>query len=219
MNCKDFLARHSDWYDGLLEHSAAVRFQLHADACDSCARYDRVVRRGVELVRELPGVELSSDFESRMRHRLYHERDAMAAARRSGLGVYAVAASILFVTAAAGWFGIAASRTPIVDGQAIYAVAPPAATSVEANARAVASDEPMLALAAKSSAPAEELAPIEAEVKGHDPHVASANEWPVYSRPAVRVAFPASHTTLVVRPADFRDVGSRVPVVPLLIRH
>ena len=218
MNCKDFLARHSDWYDGLLDAGAADRFRLHADACDACARYDRVVRRGVELARELPSVELSSDFESRMRHRLYHERDAMAAERRSGVGVYAVAASIIFVTAAAGWFGIAAGRAPVVDGQVVFA-AVPAITSVRANARAIPSGEPLLALNSARSEPAEEVAPLEADVKGHDPHVASPNAWPVYSRPAARVAFPASQTTLVVRPAHFRDVGSRTPVVPLLIRH
>jgi len=153
-----------------------------------------------------------------MRHRLYHERDAMAAERRTGLGVYAVAASVILVSAAAGWFGIATGRTPVVDGQVVFA-AVPAITSVQANARAVSGAQPMLALDAESPRTTEEVAPIEAEAKGHDPHVANPNAWPVYSRPAVRVAFPASHTTLVVRPANFRDVGSRTPVVPLLIRH
>ena len=219
MNCKDFLARHSEWYDGMLEPSAAERLQAHADACASCAHYDHVVRRGAELARDLlPVVELSSDFEGRMRHRLFHERDAMAVRRSAGSSIYAVAASIVLISAAAGTFAIAAGRTPIVDGDVVFAVAPPAVSSVETNSLA-ATDAPLITLSRSKTD--DVVAPIEAEAKGHDPHVASAapSGWPVYSRNAVAVAFPASHTTLVVRPADLRPVGSRAIVAPLLVRH
>ena len=219
MNCKDFLARHSEWYDGMLEPSAAELVEAHANACSSCAHYDHVVRRGAQLARDLlPTLELSGDFEGRMRHRLFHERDAMAARRGAGSAVYAVAASILLVSAAAGTLAVAAGRTPIVDGDVVFAIAPPAISPVERNSLA-AMDAPLIAI--DRSKTDDVVAPIEAEAKGHDPHVASAapSGWPVYSRPAVAVAFPASHTTLVVRPADLRSVGSRGLVAPLLVRH
>jgi hypothetical protein len=178
-----------------------------------------VVRRGTDLARELlPAVGVSADFEARMRHRLFHERDA-AAARRHGAGmggVFGAAASIVLVAAAAGLMALAGNRTPIVDGQVVFAAAPPAITSLAAHSFAVAS---VPALEPASGAAPETVAPIEAEAKGHDPHVAGPAGWPVYSRGAAAVAFPASHTTLVVRPAEFRPIVARVPVAPILIRH
>lgn len=219
MNCKDFLARHSEWYDGMLEPSAAELLRAHADACPSCARYDRVVRRGADLARDLlAAIEPSSDFEQRMRHRLFHERDAMAAPRDAGAGVYAVAASIILLIAAAGSFALASSRTPIVDGNVVFAMAPPAISPLQTNSMVVSAAPLIPPFTEKTD---DIVAPIEAEAKGHDPHVASTapSGWPVYSRGAVAAAFPAGNTTLVVRPAEFRPVGSRAVVVPLLVRH
>lgn len=218
MNCKDFLARHSDYHDGLLQAAAADELRAHAERCRSCRRYDEVVRRGTDLARDLlPTVELSADFDARMRHRLYHERDALHRRRSNGMsGVFAVAASIVLVSAAAGLFAAAASRTPIVDGDVVFAAAPPAITPLAANA-VVAESAPSLSGAVRIATAT--VAPIQAEARGHDPHVASPEGWPVYSRRAARVAFPASHTTLVVRPTDFRPIVSRVPATPILIRH
>ena len=74
-SCREFLARHSDYLDGLLPADQAASLQLHMHACRVCARYDRIVRQGAELVRELPDVAPSPDFEQRLQHRIYHIDD------------------------------------------------------------------------------------------------------------------------------------------------
>lgn len=75
-DCGEFMARHSDYMDGLLPTLAVARLQAHVEACRACARYDRVVRKGIDLVRDLPVIEPTSDFEQRLQHRLYHLEDA-----------------------------------------------------------------------------------------------------------------------------------------------
>ena len=78
MACAEFLAGHSEYLDGLLSPVAAARLSAHAAVCDSCARYDRIVRKGIDLVRDLPDAEPSADFEMRLQHRIFHMEDARA---------------------------------------------------------------------------------------------------------------------------------------------
>jgi hypothetical protein len=75
-DCDEFMARHSDYMDGLLPTLAAARLQAHVEVCLACARYDRVVRKGIDLVRDLPVIEPTCDFQQRLQHRLYHVEDA-----------------------------------------------------------------------------------------------------------------------------------------------
>jgi hypothetical protein len=76
--CDELLARHADYLDGLLAPHEAARLQLHMELCTSCARYDRIVRHGTELVRDLPEITPSSDFELRLQHRIFHLEDSAA---------------------------------------------------------------------------------------------------------------------------------------------
>jgi hypothetical protein len=76
VSCDAFRAGHSEYIDGLLTPVAAARLSAHAVVCESCARYDRIVRTGAELVRELPAIEPSADFELRLQHRIFHVDDA-----------------------------------------------------------------------------------------------------------------------------------------------
>jgi hypothetical protein len=75
MVCNEILAQHSDYLDGLLAPHDAARVQWHLSRCGSCARYDRIVRRGLDLVRELPEVTPGADFEERLQHRIFHVQD------------------------------------------------------------------------------------------------------------------------------------------------
>lgn len=61
MTCEEFLARHSDFLDEELGAEGAVEMRLHLAGCERCARYDRVLRRGLALVRDLEPVLPSSD--------------------------------------------------------------------------------------------------------------------------------------------------------------
>lgn len=75
MRCEEFLEGYSDYLDGLLSQPERERFNEHLDGCDSCTRYDRVVQRGLTVVRSLPRVNPPSDFLPRLRHRIYHIED------------------------------------------------------------------------------------------------------------------------------------------------
>ena len=222
MTCNDFLERHTEWLDGELDSAAARRVMAHASRCESCARYDRVVRRGTDLVRNIvPPVEVSDDFGARVRHRLYHERDAMARRRSMLPSVYAAAAAVVLVSAGAGAYAVIEGRTPVVEGKVVVVDAPrERVTPILENSRAV-DQAPTLALASvQRDAPARRSAPPVQDPKASPADGAEVEEtWPVYSRGAVAVAFPAARNDGVTRTADFRPVGSRAPVTPLLIRY
>jgi anti-sigma factor RsiW len=82
MDCDTFLDGHSDFRDGLLMLPDRVAFEAHLRECDHCARYDRVLHKGVQVLRNRPELEVSDDFMDRLQHRLYHVDDEMANARR-----------------------------------------------------------------------------------------------------------------------------------------
>jgi hypothetical protein len=104
MDCEEFLNGYSDFRDGLLPFEAAVEFEIHLDACGSCGRYDRVVRHGAELCRDLPEVELSGDFRARLQDRLLDVEEEMRGPARSASGLPASAAlSIAAAVALAAW--------------------------------------------------------------------------------------------------------------------
>ncbi len=61
MTCGEFLARHSEYLDEELGADGAAEMRRHIAGCARCARYDRVLRRGLELVRGLEPVLPSTD--------------------------------------------------------------------------------------------------------------------------------------------------------------
>lgn len=123
MTCQEFLARYSDYLDEMLDPVEAARMHHHLVGCASCARYDRVVRRGLELVRELPVVEPSPDFEPRLQHRLFHVRDEQAGERASGASAV-VALAIAGMLAAIAWSPLLRQDPLTIDLPAVQARAP-----------------------------------------------------------------------------------------------
>ena len=61
MTCGEFLARHSEYLDQELGADAAAEMRRHASRCARCARYDRVLRRGLQLLRQAEPVLPSCD--------------------------------------------------------------------------------------------------------------------------------------------------------------
>lgn len=61
MTCGEFLALHSEYLDEELGAEAAAAMRLHLAGCSRCARYDRVLRHGLDLVRGLEPVVPSTD--------------------------------------------------------------------------------------------------------------------------------------------------------------
>lgn len=71
MHCERFLARYSEYRDGLLPPEDKAEFEAHVEECTCCARYHRVMEEGLHLLSSIPSAETSDDFMPRLRHRLY----------------------------------------------------------------------------------------------------------------------------------------------------
>lgn len=127
MDCQTFLAGYSAFRDGDVAADEREAFHAHAGSCDACARYDRVVGRGVLVYRALPELEVSSDFGERLRHRLYHEDMERAWARRratpgAALATAAIAAGIALFA----WVPLMSVRDRVPSLPAVAAAAPEA---------------------------------------------------------------------------------------------
>src|SRR5690606_33489433 len=103
MNCQEFLKLHSEFLDERLASEDADRCEAHAASCASCARYDRVVRRGVALLRRLPPVPVSADFMGRLDARIESAKDDVFAGRSAG-----TASGVVVSLAIAGLLALAA---------------------------------------------------------------------------------------------------------------
>ena len=96
MDCQQFLAEFSDFIDGRAEPEVSRKMEAHRSACDGCRQYFDAVGAGRELLRALPPLDLSSDFRSRLEHRIFHLEDGASIARQS-LGSGATMVSVLAV--------------------------------------------------------------------------------------------------------------------------
>ncbi len=127
MKCEDFLARFSEFYDGRAVD--VDTFEGHLSSCAHCRRYVAVIRRGVTVLRSLPGPPLREDFRPRLQHRIYHVDEKNLLLRRTSgsaarVGTVLVAAAIL---ALAAWVPEMAQEAPKVILPAIVVSRPPAA--------------------------------------------------------------------------------------------
>lgn len=150
MTCQEFLARHAEYMDELLTPSELARWEAHLSACASCARYDRVVRKGVQLFRAAPQIEPSPDFFPRLQHRIYNLEDDLRSGHR-GPGAGAMASlAIAGVLAFLAW-----SPLLRLDQMFVPAAAIDAGVAVTGEARPVAAGE---ATSSASGAPAATVA-------------------------------------------------------------
>lgn len=97
LDCSQFLEGYSEFRDGRLDAVLRGAFEAHIDDCAACARYHRVVLRGVEIFRELPQLTPSHEFQPRLQHRIFHLQDEL---KRSGVSPSGTTAAITFVIAA-----------------------------------------------------------------------------------------------------------------------
>src|ERR671938_2027438 len=96
MDCREFRNRHLEFVDRTLTDAELVAMQAHLTECPCCARHDTALRRGLLIFRNLPRVEPSPDFVSRLKARLQqiNQSDARAAMYRGpGLGSFLAAAA------------------------------------------------------------------------------------------------------------------------------
>lgn len=102
MDCRDFRDRHSLLVDLMCSSFDENEMREHMRSCAECSRHDTVVRRSLMLVRSLPTIEPSPDFQARLQARLRASALTPAVAPatqwRSFRAFAAVAAGIMFLT-------------------------------------------------------------------------------------------------------------------------
>ncbi len=114
MTCQEFLARYTDFRDGLVTAPReARRFARHLRVCASCRRYDAALHHGVGALQTLPEPEPDQAFRRRLERRLSAER---ARTGRPALPTRPALAAAVLVAIALGllaWEG--ARRNPTVS--------------------------------------------------------------------------------------------------------
>lgn len=125
MTCSEFLARFSEFCDDARDSPAGEPFRRHLGSCASCRRYERVVRRGVELLQSEAPAEPPEDFRERLRHSIYsldeERRRKRIPAGGSGFAAVVAVAAVLAVLV---WTPMARSPEPTVELAPIVAREP-----------------------------------------------------------------------------------------------
>jgi len=152
IDCSRFLLEYSDFRDQLVDSELRAKFLDHIECCASCARYDRVVGRGVSLLRELPEPTPSDDFGARLQHRIFHVDDEMRRVRtfpRSGFAVAATAVILLLVSLSP----LTRANPPLTELPAVMANAPSATVETPALLRSGPFLSPTMASSRAPSGP------------------------------------------------------------------
>lgn len=125
MDCDKFLAEYSEYRDGEVSWAEREEFEAHLDACESCAHYDDVVRRGGDVLRSLPEVRVADDFMDRLRHRIYTEDlERKRAAGRGTPGAVLATAAVAAGVSLFAWTPVMQPGERLVRLPAVAAEAP-----------------------------------------------------------------------------------------------
>jgi hypothetical protein len=125
LECSRFLEGYSAFRDGELEKWESEVYEAHLRSCPSCARYDRIIDRGVQLYRENCELAPSDDFLPRLQHRLYHVDEELRGAGRSGSGASAaLTLGISAIIAAMAWVPALRTEPAVLELPPVAARAP-----------------------------------------------------------------------------------------------
>lgn len=103
MTCAEYLALHSELLDERLDVGDELRCREHSLSCASCARYDRVLRRGLGIVHELPMVTPSPRFLRRFPQGILRAAESNGGEARFAATGTMLALAIAGVIAIAAW--------------------------------------------------------------------------------------------------------------------
>lgn len=70
MNCREFKSKHVGYIDDLLPAADMLEMRRHILACSRCESLDIRIRRSLLVMRNLPQIEPSADFFSRLNEAL-----------------------------------------------------------------------------------------------------------------------------------------------------
>jgi hypothetical protein len=126
MDCTDFIARFSEYFDGTGPEDFLRDAREHEASCERCGRYRRVVEEGSALLKDLPDVDLEEDFAPRLQHRLYHVDEDLSVGRQgsSGTSAFTALGMAILVTVVA-WSPML-KHEPVVELDPIEVTRPPA---------------------------------------------------------------------------------------------
>src|SRR5689334_16866281 len=113
MDCREFRAKHVAFVDDTLSLVDMEDMQRHLRVCSRCARRDTAIRRSLLLVRNLPEIEPSSDFMTRLNARIAEcpRRDVTDRGFSPSLGAFATIAAGLALATYLG-LGMASNAGP-----------------------------------------------------------------------------------------------------------
>ncbi|MCI0435403.1 MAG: zf-HC2 domain-containing protein [Gemmatimonadetes bacterium] len=112
MTCADCIARSGDYVDGTIESLDRAGFTRHLTECEACARYVRVLRRGLAIVRELEPVQPSAEFTGRLHRRLHGLHEEQQSQARSLFAGATVTLALAASMAIASWLPIFSRGEP-----------------------------------------------------------------------------------------------------------
>jgi anti-sigma factor RsiW len=137
MDCQEYLRQYSDYFDGLADAELSRAMEEHRSACGTCRRYAEILEAGAGALRDLPAIDLPSDFRARLDHRIFHIEDGPSIARES-MGTGATTVSILALAAllaVSAWAPVVGTPRPMAELPALIVVGPaqPALTEAPAS--------------------------------------------------------------------------------------
>ena len=130
MDCSQYLTLFSDDLDGKASAEVSAEIEAHRSACPGCDRYSRTLEAGIDLLREVPLLDVPSDFRPRLDHRIFHLEDGAAIARET-LGTGATTVSVLAVAvllAFAAWTPTVRMTGSTVELPTLVVASPPSTT-------------------------------------------------------------------------------------------
>lgn len=101
-SCAEIIARHSEYVDGELPPLETEKWRAHLATCTICARYDRVLRKGLQLLHETD-LQPDPEFIQHLRYRIADEDRRTL--RPISINVAAVA-SVAAMVALAAWLPV-----------------------------------------------------------------------------------------------------------------
>jgi hypothetical protein len=136
MDCQEYLRQYSDYFDGLADADLSRAMEDHRSDCGTCRRYAEILEAGAGALKDLPAIDLPSDFRARLDHRIFHLEDGPSIARES-LGTGATTVSILALAAllaVSAWAPVVGTPRPMAELPALIVVGPAQPSLTEAPA-------------------------------------------------------------------------------------
>jgi hypothetical protein len=100
MDCREFRNKHALYVDVMCSALEENEMREHTRRCPKCSRHDMLVRRSLILVKSLPDIQPSPDFQARLEARLHASPIFVESVTRrwsSSLKYAAMAAGIAFM--------------------------------------------------------------------------------------------------------------------------